>query len=72
MSVPVTIRLPLRGTTSEGATGVRVLWWNGTSWTPYETVVTADGRIETKTSHFSEYGTEDAGYKGIILVGGGK
>jgi hypothetical protein len=70
-AVPVTIRLPLKGTTSEDS-GARVLWWNGTDWEPFETTVTADGRIETKTSHFSEYGTEDTGYKGIILIGGGK
>jgi hypothetical protein len=70
-AVPVTIRLPLRGTTSEGAEP-RVLWWNGTDWEAFPTVPTADGRIETTTTHFSEYGTEDTGYKGIILVGGGK
>jgi hypothetical protein len=71
-AVPVTVRLPLKGTTSEDYTGARVLWWDGSDWIPFETVLTADGRIETKTSHFSEYGTEDAGYKGLILVGGGK
>lgn len=71
-AVPVTIRLPLKGTTSEDYTGARVLWWSGTDWIPFETTPTADGRIEAKTWHFSEYGTEDAGYKGLILVGGGK
>lgn len=71
-AVPVTIRLPLKGTTSEDYTGARVLWWDGLDWIPFETTPTADGRIEAQTSHFSEYGTEDAGYKGLILVGGGK
>jgi hypothetical protein len=70
-AVPVTIRLPLRGTTSED-TNARVMWWNGTDWEPFETTLTGDGRIEAKTSHFSEYGTEGPDYKGLILVGGGK
>jgi hypothetical protein len=70
-AVPVTIRLPLKGTTSEDS-GARVLWWNGVDWEPFTTVLTADGRIEATTSHFSEYGTEETSYKGIILVGGGK
>jgi hypothetical protein len=69
-AVPVTIRLPLRGTTAEGTTA-RVLWWSGTEWVAYPSVATADGRIETQTAHFSEYGTEDPS-KGTILVGGGR
>jgi hypothetical protein len=68
--VPVTVRLPLKGTTAEGSSA-RVLWWSGTEWVAYPTVTTADGRIETQTSHFSEYGTEEPS-KGIILVGGGR
>lgn len=71
-AVPVTIRLPLKGTTSEEYTGARVLWWSGTQWVPFETTLTEDGRIEAKTSHFSEYGTEAPSSKGLILVGGGK
>lgn len=67
---PVTIRLPLRGTTAED-TNAHVLWWNGTDWIPYPTTVTADGRIETRTWHFSEFGTEDPS-RGIILIGGGR
>lgn len=66
---PVTLRLPLKGTTSED-TSARVLWWDGTTWIPFETVTTTDGRIEAKTSHFSEYGTEDGTQKGVILGGG--
>ena len=68
--VPVTIRLPLRGTTAEN-TPAHVLWWNGYGWEPFPTTLTDDGRIETQTSHFSEFGTEDPS-KGIILIGGGK
>ena len=69
-AVPVTLRLPWRGTTAEN-TEARVLWWNGTAWEAYPTTATADGRIETQTSHFSEFGTEDPS-KGIILIGGGR
>lgn len=69
-AVPVTLRLPLKGTTAED-TSARVLWWNGLDWEPFPTVPTADGRIETTTTHFSEYGTEDPS-KGIILIGGGR
>lgn len=67
---PVTLRLPLSGTTAEDDSNPHVLWWDGTQWIAYPTVRTSDGRIETTTTHFSEYGTEDPS-KGIILVGGG-
>jgi hypothetical protein len=70
-ATPVTIRLPQQGTTAEGAEA-RILWWNGYGWEAFPTSQTGDGRIETQTSHFSEYGTEDPTAKGIILVGGGK
>lgn len=66
-NVPVTLRLPLKGTTAEDNTSARVLWWNGLEWIPFATTLTADGRIETKTSHFSEYGTEGSTQRGIIL-----
>ena len=65
--VPVTLRLPLKGTTAEYDTGARVLWWNGLEWIPFKTTPTADGRIETQTTHFSEYGTEGPVARGIIL-----
>ena len=65
---PVVVRTPLEGTTAEGTTP-RVLWWNGSEWMPFETVVTADGRIETLTTHFSTYGTEDSS-RGITVAGG--
>ena len=66
-ALPVTLRLPLNGTTAEGDTSARVLWWSGLDWVPFETTPTADGRIETKTTHFSEYGTEGPVARGIIL-----
>lgn len=70
-AAPITIRLPLRGTTAEN-TDAHVLWWNGTDWEPFPTTMTEDGRIETQTWHFSEFGTEDTSYKGVILIGGGR
>lgn len=70
-SLPVTIKLPYRGTTSEGSTSpVHVMWNNNGVWVPFETSVTADGRIQTKTTHFSEYGTEETQpSRGITLAG---
>lgn len=68
-AVPVTIRLPLRGTTADGMTYPEVLWWNGGEWVPFRTTTTTDGRIETTTTHFSTYGTEDPS-RGITPVGG--
>ena len=65
--IPVTIRLPLKGTTSEGSHQARVMWWNESEWVPFETRITDDGRVETQTWHFSEYGVEDTLYKGVIL-----
>lgn len=67
-ATPVIVRTPLRGTSAEGSTP-RVLWWSGSEWVPFETVVTADGRIETKTTHFSTYGTEEPS-RGITVAGG--
>lgn len=68
--VPLTLRLPWKTTTSESDTSTRVLWWNGSQWIPFESAPTEDGRIETKTDHFSEYGTEDTTNKGIVMTGG--
>ncbi|MBI4410661.1 MAG: hypothetical protein HY561_13195 [Gemmatimonadetes bacterium] len=65
---PVTLRTPYLGTTAEGK-AVRVLWWDGASWVPLETTVTADGRLEASTTHFSEYGTEEE-LRGITVSGG--
>ena len=70
-AVPVTLTLPYRGTTSEGSPApAHVMWNNDGTWVPFETSVTADGRIQTKTNHFSEYGTEETEpARGITLAG---
>ena len=68
--VPVTITLPYQGTSSEDATlPPHVLWNNGIDWVPLPSWLTNDGRIQTQTNHFSEYGTEDPG-RGITTAGG--
>ena len=66
--VPVTIRTPLRGTSAEGSMA-HILWWDGTAWIPFPTTFTSDGRIETQTTHFSTYGTEET-LRGITVAGG--
>lgn len=65
---PVTLRLPYRGTTAENETP-GILWWDGSTWVRYPTTLRWDGRIETTTTHFSEFGTEDP-ERGITPVGG--
>jgi hypothetical protein len=64
---PVTLRLPYEGTTAED-TDARVMWWSGAAWVPFATEV-VDGRLETTTTHFSTYGTEDTS-RGITPLGG--
>jgi hypothetical protein len=66
-SKPVTVRVPLNSTRSAGDRGAHVMWWNGSDWTIMPTTVTSDGRLETKTWHFSMYATQ---YRGFTLVGG--
>ena len=66
-AVPVTLHLPLAGTTSEG-TAANVLWWNGSSWEVMPTTQ-VDGHLEAPTTHFSTYGTEDT-QRGYTLAGG--
>jgi hypothetical protein len=66
-AVPVTLRLPYSGTTAEDLDS-RVLWWSGSTWVPFETEM-VDGRLQTTTTHFSTYGTEDTS-RGIIPLGG--
>jgi hypothetical protein len=63
----ITLRVPLNSTQSAGDTGAHVMWWNGNAWTPLPTTPTSDGRLETKTMHFSMYGTQ---FRGFTLVGG--
>ena len=65
---PVTLRLPYRGTSAENAAS-SVLWWNSSSWVRYPTIVLPDGRLETTTTHFSVYGTEEP-TRGITPLGG--
>lgn len=71
-AVPVTLKLPLRGTTSDSTSvAPRVLWWDGAVWVPMPTTKTDDGRIQAPTDHFSEYGTEDTStQRGFIIAGG--
>jgi hypothetical protein len=66
-AVPVTLRLPLTGTTSEG-TPARILWWNGEIWEPMSTTQ-MEGYLLAPTTHFSTYGTEDT-QRGFTLAGG--
>lgn len=68
-AVPVTIKLPFKGTTAESTNPTHVLWNNGGTWVAYTTSLTADGRLQTQTNHFSEYGTEETN-RGITLSGG--
>jgi len=67
-SVPVTIRAPHRGTTAESDDGTRILWWTGETWSAYPTRLLADDRLETTTTHFSEWGVEAS--RGITTAGG--
>lgn len=71
-AVPVTIELPLTGTSIETSESATVVWWNGDAWVNYGAEVTADGqRLRTTTDHFSEFGTTDEGRSGGISTSGG-
>ena len=69
-NVPVTLRTPLAGTTSEGY-AAQILWWeeprNG--WVELPTIPTDDGRLEIETDHFSIYGTQRTA-RGVTVAGG--
>jgi hypothetical protein len=68
---PVTLRVPYSGTTADSDTAAHVMWFNGADWVELQTTRTLDGRLETLTNHFSDYGTQEtAPSKGIIIVGG--
>lgn len=68
---PVSIELPYRGTTIEGASAPTVVWWND-GWVDMGGTVTADGqRLRTSTDHFSTYGTTDASRGGTMITSGG-
>lgn len=65
---PITLTLPYKGTTTEGAPS-HVIWYDGRNWIELPSVITADGRIQTRTNHFSEYGTEElTPSKGITQI----
>jgi hypothetical protein len=68
-NVPVTLTLPYVGTTAEGGAGIHVLWFDGSDWVALPTDRTSDGRIQTRTNHFSDYGTEeqDSTGRGVTL-----
>jgi hypothetical protein len=67
---PVTIGLPVRGTTVEGNTAAHVVWWDG-AWVNMGGGLSADGsQILTQTPHFSQYGlTAERG--GTLSASGG-
>jgi hypothetical protein len=67
-ALPVTIRLPYRGTSAEGRKP-SIIWWDGAAWVRYPTTLRSDGLVEAQTDHFSVFGTEDPG-RGITPVGG--
>ncbi|HUP89393.1 MAG TPA: hypothetical protein VM100_08585 [Longimicrobiales bacterium] len=65
---PITLTLPYKGTTTEGEPS-HVVWYDGQKWVELPSLITADGRIQTQTNHFSEYGTEElAPAKGITQI----
>jgi hypothetical protein len=65
---PITIGLPYRGTTVEGAPAM-VVWWND-GWVNTGGTVSADGaQIFTQTSHFSEWGLAPS--RGTLTASGG-
>lgn len=65
---PITIRAPHDGTTAQTDEGTRILWWDGDAWVGYPTRLLDDGRLETMTTHFSEWGVEAS--RGITTAGG--
>lgn len=56
-AVPVTVRLPLAGTTAEGEGDSAVVYWDGEGWVETSSAVIEDGaRIEVQTTHLSFWG----------------
>jgi hypothetical protein len=66
---PVLLRMPYRGTSADGKSP-SIVWWSGTRWVRYQTTLLSDGRIQTATDHFSEFGTEENPDRGVTPVGG--
>ena len=69
-AVPVTLKVPYAGTTSDVEPTAHVLWFNGATWVQLPTSFTGDGRLQTQTTHFSDYGTEETEQRGVTPVGG--
>ncbi len=68
-AAPVTLKVPLRGTTADKDKNAHVMWFDGSQWLPLESKATGDGRLQTRTTHFSDYGTEETA-RGLTPVGG--
>lgn len=71
---PVTIELPLRGTSIEGSPYAAVVWWSGgqNGWVNMGGVPTLDGaRLRTTTTHFSTYGTGEVEFRGGSVTASG-
>lgn len=70
--VPVTIELPLSGTSIETSETATVVWWDGQRWVDYGAERSSDGqRLRTTTDHFSEFGTtDDSPSRGMSTSGG--
>ena len=68
----VVIELPYSGTSIFGNEDARVVWWNPDAkvWEDMGGTVTSSGRLRTRTTHFSEYGTSD-GRGGVLTASGG-
>jgi hypothetical protein len=71
-ATPVRIEFPYAGTSIEGSTEARVVWWNpdASAWVDMGGSISPAGRLSTETTHFSEYGTTD-GRGGVITASGG-
>lgn len=73
-ATPVSIEFPLRGTSIEGSTAPRVLWWDGgkNGWIDMGGTPTDDGgRLRTTTTHFSTFGTGEVEFRGGTVVASG-
>jgi len=70
-SRPVIISFPVRNTTIEGAPDPIVVWWND-GWTDMGGWLSSDGsRLNTYTTHFSEYGTTTQAARGGTMTTSG-
>lgn len=70
---PVTIEFPFAGTSIEQSDDPTVLWWDASAstWVDVGGSVTAGGAgLQTRTDHFSTYGTSST-MSGTVLMSGG-